>query len=79
MLKNNSRPACSWSSPPREISSSSWLLLSTLYQDPSDIDLFVGGAAEGEEEEEEEEGAAMGPTFACIVARQFRALKDGDR
>ena len=75
------RPACSWSSPPAEIRPSDWLLLSTLYDRPSDIDFFVGGLAERTTsgDNDEEDDSAVGPTFACIIARQFRALKDGDR
>ena len=39
-----------------------------------DIDFYVGGIAE-----DAEEGSVIGPTFSCIVGKQFKALKDGDR
>ncbi len=71
-------PACSWSTPPAEISPSDWLLLSTLYDRPEEVDLFVGALAEATEDGDGD-AAAVGPTFACIIARQFEALKDGDR
>ena len=45
-----------------------------LYSHPDDIDLFAGGLSE-----RHVVGGAMGPTFACIVARQFQAMKFGDR
>ena len=38
------------------------------------IDLFVGGLAERRLNE-----AALGPTFACIIGRIFKNLRDGDR
>ena len=57
--------ACSWSSAPKEIPSQLWEKLSTLYEAPSDIDLFSGALAETPLV-----GAHMGPTFACIVGQQ---------
>ena len=38
------------------------------------VDLFVGGLAE-----EPVEGGLVGATFACIFARTFEAVRDGDR
>ena len=57
--------ACSWSSSPAEIPIHLWTKLSTLYDSPSDIDLFSAGLAETQLN-----GAHVGPTFACIIGRQ---------
>lgn len=39
-----------------------------------DIDLFAGGLSEWAVK-----GAALGPTFTCILTDQFTRLKRGDR
>ena len=59
---------------PEEISSAQWALLKDLYHSPQDIDLFVAGLAESRVP-----GGLTGRTFTCILARQFSALKTGDR
>uniref|UniRef100_A0A8R1DTH4 Peroxidase n=1 Tax=Caenorhabditis japonica TaxID=281687 RepID=A0A8R1DTH4_CAEJA len=48
--------------------------LKSLYGVPENIDLWVGGVTEKRTAE-----ALMGPTFACIIADQFKRLRDGDR
>ncbi|XP_063434372.1 peroxidase-like protein [Mytilus trossulus] len=48
--------------------------LSKAYAYTCDIDLFVGGISE-----DPLPGSRLGPTFTCILALQFRALKYGDR
>ncbi|CAD6193084.1 unnamed protein product [Caenorhabditis auriculariae] len=48
--------------------------LKELYGSPANIDLWVGGVTEKRTPE-----AMMGPTLACIIADQFKRLRDGDR
>ena len=66
--------ACDWHDSPREISQDKWEELSRLYNHPNDVEPFPGGLAEAPEP-----GAVVGPTFACIIGRQFRRLRFGDR
>ena len=47
---------------------------SGVYKDVADIDLFAGGMSEYAQA-----GSALGPTYTCLIARQFRAFRDGDR
>lgn len=43
--------------------------LSQLYADIDDVDLFVLGLAE-----KPQRGALVGPTFACIIGKQFQKV-----
>ncbi|KAK7508747.1 hypothetical protein BaRGS_00000313 [Batillaria attramentaria] len=45
-----------------------------VYDDVKDIDIFAGGLSE-----KPLSGAVVGPTFACLIAKQFQALKFADR
>lgn len=49
-------------------------VLKKLYHHPDDVDLWVGGISE-----KPKAGHTLGPTFSCIIARQFEALRLGDR
>ncbi|XP_066268393.1 peroxidasin homolog [Branchiostoma lanceolatum] len=48
--------------------------LANLYSHVDDIDLFAAGLAE-----RSVPGGLLGPTFACLIGRQFRELRKGDR
>ncbi|XP_054709398.1 uncharacterized protein LOC129219104 [Uloborus diversus] len=48
--------------------------LTKIYRSVHDIDLFTGGLAETPLN-----GAVIGPTFACLLGRQFHYLRRGDR
>lgn len=45
-----------------------------LYGHPDNIDVWLGGLAETFLP-----GARTGPLFACLVGKQMKALRDGDR
>lgn len=49
-------------------------LLQNLYATPDDVDLTVGGSLEIHLQ-----GALSGPTFQCILVRQFLRTRSGDR
>ena len=44
-----------------------------IYKHPDDIDIFAGGISENHTIFE------VGPTFGCLLAKQFTAVRDGDR
>ncbi|XP_036148633.1 peroxidase [Monomorium pharaonis] len=48
--------------------------LSTLYASPNDVELTVGGSLE-----RHVDGALVGPTFLCIMLKQFQQTRIGDR
>jgi peroxidase len=48
--------------------------MADIYQDIADVDLFIAGVSENHVP-----GGIIGPTFACIIADQFRRLRMGDR
>jgi hypothetical protein len=49
-------------------------ILSELYSNVNEVDLFVGAMGE-----RSSEGALLGPTFVCLVGDQFARLRRGDR
>ena len=63
-----------WSERPAEISQQTWDRMESVYQNVEDIDPFTGGAAE-----QPVSGGVVGPTFACLISKQFANIKEGDR
>ena len=59
---------------PPELPTIYWERYKTLYSSPKDIELFTAGMSETPVD-----GGIVGPTFACIIGRQFRQLKFNDR
>jgi len=45
-----------------------------IYKYPNDIDVFAGGISEKHFKK-----YAVGPTFHCLLGRQFQSIRDGDR
>ncbi|XP_037085818.1 peroxidase-like [Pollicipes pollicipes] len=45
-----------------------------VYDDPRDVDLFIGGLSE-----QRAPGAQVGPTFQCVIGQQFTDARFGDR
>lgn len=48
--------------------------LATLFENPDDVDLTVGGSLEAHVP-----GTLAGPTFLCILTEQFYRTRAGDR
>uniref|UniRef100_A0ABM0M4I6 Peroxidasin-like n=1 Tax=Saccoglossus kowalevskii TaxID=10224 RepID=A0ABM0M4I6_SACKO len=48
--------------------------LERLYHHPGNVDLWVAGMVE-----DPLPGGILGPTFTCIIAKQFQRTRDGDR
>ena len=48
--------------------------LRTIYKDINNVDLYVAGLAE-----DHLEGGSLGEVFTTIIAKQFEAIRDGDR
>ena len=63
-----------WANRPEEISEEDWKNLEMAYTNVEDIDLFVGGLAEISNDD-----GLVGPTFGCLIGRQFQKLMSGDR
>ncbi|XP_037085631.1 LOW QUALITY PROTEIN: uncharacterized protein LOC119106138 [Pollicipes pollicipes] len=64
----------SWGDPHGLIDSGTIDQLRSLYDDPGDVDLFIGGLAE-----RQAPGAQVGPTFQCLIGQQFYDVRFGDR
>ncbi|CAG2121714.1 unnamed protein product [Medioppia subpectinata] len=68
------RPVTSFEDLASIMSEKSARVMRRVYRSVDDIDLFIGGVSE-----HLIKGGVVGPTFACIIAEQFRRLKNGDR
>uniref|UniRef100_A0A915P484 Peroxidase n=1 Tax=Meloidogyne floridensis TaxID=298350 RepID=A0A915P484_9BILA len=69
-----SRPTSFTELPDIFLPESPFVEFKSIYLHVDDIDLFVGGLAE-----RPLPGAFLGPTFSCIIERQFERLRHGDR
>ncbi|XP_014215502.1 peroxidase-like [Copidosoma floridanum] len=67
-------PVRDWTDLERVLTPRSAGKLRDLYAAVEDVDLFTAGLAE-----KPVAGGLVGPTFACIIAQQFRNLRKGDR
>ena len=78
--------ASSFSDLRNTMSSQSIAKLQSVYANVNDIDLWVGGLAEGAfisnnqiDDTLRTRGSVVGATFTCLLAKQFLELKKGDR
>jgi len=67
-------PIRSWDEMRNFIHSDSVDIFMSLYKFVEDVDLYSAGLSEFKQN-----GALVGPTFTCVLAKQFRDLKFGDR
>ena len=63
-----------WNKKYNDISDDAWTALQSVYEKPSDIDLFTGGMAQAAFN-----GGVTGKVFNKQKADQFKRVKDGDR
>ncbi|XP_037943286.1 peroxidase-like [Teleopsis dalmanni] len=66
--------AYDWPGFSNEIPASKIALLKSLYNSPDDVDLVVGGSLEKTVQQ-----SVFGPTFQCVVAKQFGKTRTADR
>ena len=59
---------------PSELPEHQWEVFKLFYASPRDIELFPAGMSEIPVT-----GGIVGPTFACIIGKQFKKLKYNDR
>ena len=59
---------------PADINEETWDKIRTVYRNVEEIDPFTGGMSE-----DPVPGGVVGPTFACIISKQFQNIRDGDR
>jgi hypothetical protein len=67
-------PVNDWSDLGRFMTNDTVAAYARIYESPDDIDLWSAGVSE-----EPLQGSLIGPTFACIIGRQFHNLRHGDR
>merc|ERR1719481_1586505 len=64
----------SWAEKPKEIRQENWDNLKLVYNKVEEIDAFTGGVSVDSISD-----GVVGPTFGCILAKQFEYLLNGDR
>ena len=68
------KPITSWHQLKGLMSNKTVAAYSRVYDTPEDLELFTAGISENPVP-----GALIGPTFSCIIGRQFHNLRKGDR